>query len=281
MRHAEVVTKDEKNQLWDTGVIGTDSPRSLQNAVFYYNGKNFCLRGGEECRQLKISQIQCVYSPDDYIYHEFVSKNRQGTFRQLYLANKEVPIYACPTAGDRCHVRLLDLYLQKLPSEAIEKDVFYVRPLDKIPSDPLSPWYTSVPISRNTLDKKVNVMCRNAGLEGHKTNHSLRATGATEMYRGNVPEKLIQERTGHRSLTSLRVYERSTDEQHRAVSSLLSSAKETIFHQQHSLAVKQSNQSHVDIQPVAVSGSVNFSFQNLTGCTINIIQDSDKSVRKP
>ena len=278
VRHAEVITKDEENQLWDSGVIGTDSPRSLQNAVFYYNGKNFCLRGGEECRQLKISQIQRVHSPDGNIYHEFVSKNRQGTFRQLHLANKEVPIYACPTAGDRCHVRLLDLYLQKLPSEAIEKDVFYVRPLDKIPSDPSSPWYTSVPVGRNTLDKKVNVMCRNAGLEGHKTNHSLRATGATEMYRGNVPEKLIQERTGHRSLKSLRVYERSTDEQHRAVSTLLSSAKETMFHQQHSLAVKQSNQSHVDIQPVAISGSVNFSFQNLTGCTINIIQDSDKSV---
>ena len=218
VRHAEVITKDEENQLWDSGVIGTDSPRSLQNAVFYYNGKNFCLRGGEECRQLKISQIQRVHSPDGYIYHEFVSKNRQGTFWQLHLANKEVPIYACPTAGDRCHVRLLDLYLQKLPSEAIEKDIFYVRPLKKIPSDPSSPWYTSAPIGRITLDKKkVNVVCRNAGLEGHKTNHSLRATGATEMYRGNVPEKLIQERTGHRSLKSLRVYERSTDEQHRAV----------------------------------------------------------------
>ena len=41
---------------------------------------------------------------------------------------------------------------------------------------------TRVPVGRNTLDKNVNVMCRNAGLEGYKTNHSLRATGATEMY---------------------------------------------------------------------------------------------------
>ena len=53
-----------------------------------------------------------------------------------------------------------------------------------------------------------------------------------------------------------------------------------MFQEQHSLAVKQSNQT-VEIQPVAVSGSVNFSFKNLTGCTINIIQDSDKSVLKP
>ena len=177
------------------------------------------------------------------------------------------------------HVRLLDLYLQKLPPEAIERDIFYIRPLDKIPlNDPTAPWYTSVPVGRNTLDKKVNVMCRNAGLEGHQTNHSLRATGATEMYQGNVPEKLIQERTGHRLLKSLRVYERSTDEQHKAVSTLLSTAKETVFQEQHSLAVKQSNQT-VDIQPVVVSGSVNFSFQNLTGCTINIVQEKPSTVQ--
>ena len=73
----KVHDKDEENQLWDSGVIGTDSPRSLQNAVFYYNRKNFCLRGGEECRQLKISQIQRVHSHDGYTYLEFVSKNRQ------------------------------------------------------------------------------------------------------------------------------------------------------------------------------------------------------------
>jgi hypothetical protein len=93
------------------------------------------------------------HNPDGYVYHEF-QKNRQGTFQQLiHLTNKEVPIYACPTAGDRCHVRLLDLYLQKQPSEAIE----IVRPLDKIPRDTSVPRYISVSVSRNTLDKKVNL----------------------------------------------------------------------------------------------------------------------------
>ena len=191
VKHAEVITKDKENQLWDSGQLGVDTPRSLQNAVFYYNGKKFCLRGGEECRQLRISQLQRIHNPDGYVYHKYASKNCQSTFRQMHLANKEVPIYACSTAGDRCHVRLLNLYLQKLPPEAIEKDEFYVRPLDKVP---YSPWYTSIPIGRNTLDKKVTVMCRNAGMIGHKTNHNLRATGATELYHGNVPEKLIQKR---------------------------------------------------------------------------------------
>ena len=57
-----------------------------------------------------------------------------------------------------------------------------------------------------------------------KSNHSLRATGATEMFAANVPEKLVQSRTGHRSLDALRLYERPSHEQHQAVSNVLTSA---------------------------------------------------------
>ena len=53
---------------------------------------------------------------------------------------------------------------------------------------------------------------RCSGVSG-KTNHSLRATGASE--------KMIQERTGHRSVKALRLYERTTEQQHHQVSSIL------------------------------------------------------------
>ena len=119
-------------------------------------------------------------------------------------------------------------------------------------------------------------MCRNAGIVGHKTNHSLRATGATEMYQGNVPEKLIQERTGHQSLKALRIYERSTAEQHKAVSTLLSSGKESTFHQ-NLVEVKQTSQ-NVDVQ-YQPAGSINISFQNLTGCTINIVKEKTEATQ--
>ena len=45
VKRAEVFTKQEENQLWESG---TKHPKALQNAVFYYNGKSFCLRGGVE-----------------------------------------------------------------------------------------------------------------------------------------------------------------------------------------------------------------------------------------
>ena len=67
------------------------------------------------------------------------------------------------------------------------------------------------------------------------TNHSLRATSATHMYRSGVPEKVIQERTGHRSLEALQIYERS-DSQHQAVSNILSSSSDNYTDQRHSVA---------------------------------------------
>ena len=57
------------------------------------------------------------------------------------------------------------------------------------------------------LHSKLKNMCLEAGISGCKTNHSLCATAATEMFRCGAPEKLIQERTGHRSIEALRSYE--------------------------------------------------------------------------
>ena len=186
-RHAETISTEEENQLWETGVLDINTPKGLQNAVFYTIGKMFCLRGGQEHRALKLSQLQRC---DDgrYVYYENVSKNRNGSFKQLHIKNKVVPVFACPEAGERCPVRILDQYISKLPEEAKQKDLFYVRPLEKKPLELSKPWYSSVPLGKHTLQQKV---CAEAGVVGCKTNHSFRATSVTDMYKAGAPEKLI------------------------------------------------------------------------------------------
>ena len=64
-------------------------------------------------------------------------------------------------------------------------------------------------------------MCQEANIDGKKTNHSLRVAGTSSLFAAGVPEKLIQSRTGHLSLNALRKYERTTDEQHLAVTKIL------------------------------------------------------------
>jgi len=121
IKHARVLTKDDEDKLWRTGVMGTKTPKALQNAVFYTVGKMFSLCGGDEMRSLKISQIQRHTNPDRYVYIELLSKTSNGTFKKLHVANKTAPLFACPEAGERCPLHILDLYLSKLPQEVIKK----------------------------------------------------------------------------------------------------------------------------------------------------------------
>ena len=102
-------------------------------------------------------------------------------------------MFACPEAGERRPVYVLDKYISKLPPLAVAKDLFYVWPLQEVPTDPSVPWYAAVPVGRDTLHKKFHLMCEQARIERNKTNHSLRATGATQLYESGVPEKVIQE----------------------------------------------------------------------------------------
>ena len=187
------------------------------------------MRGGDEHRNLRLSQLK--QTDNGFTYTENASKNRSGGIAQLNVKNKSVEIFRNPEAGNRCHCCLLDLYISKLPTEAKEKDLFYVRPMEKLKSEQ-SVWYYSIPIGRNKLAKMVPEMCNLGNICGHKTNHSLRATGATALYEAEVPEKIIQERTGHRSLEGLRMYERTSEKQHQAVSNILSSATQSTYQTQ-------------------------------------------------
>ena len=60
-------------------------------------------------------------------------------------------------------------------------------------------------------------MCSEAGIHEKKTNHSLRATGASALFNAGV---LIRDVMGHRS-SALHLYERPTIEQKQSVSKVL------------------------------------------------------------
>ena len=60
-------------------------------------------------------------------------KNTKYGLSELQLEHKSVLSYANPDAGVHCHVFLLDLYIVKLPKEAVSKDILYCRPLPSLP----------------------------------------------------------------------------------------------------------------------------------------------------
>ena len=114
----EGISSEEEDMLCKSGVINLKTPKGLPRAAFYICGKCFCLRGGSEHRNLTLSHFQRLDKPDRYVYQERVSKNKPGGFKQLQMEHKVVSIVANQSAGDRCPVFVLDLYISKLPDKA-------------------------------------------------------------------------------------------------------------------------------------------------------------------
>ena len=82
-----VISSAVKNALWDLKVSSDHAPVALQRTVFISVGKVFCLRGGQEQRELKISQFVHSTDPDCYTYVENGSKNRSGVNTKETLIN--------------------------------------------------------------------------------------------------------------------------------------------------------------------------------------------------
>ena len=175
------------------------------------------------------------------------------------------------TCSSTCHVKLLDMYIARLLDETKSKDCFYFTPLQKQPDDPTKPWFFTVPVGWNKLDRMVKEMFEEVNTPG-KSNHSLRVTGATHMYKHGIQEKPIQSRTGHKSVEALRVYEWPGVEQHREAWEALAditniSAEKQLIH----LPKSKLPSVLPAVYPCHTTGmSAQVPTSNFSGCSVNV-----------
>ena len=80
--HAAAISSEDQKLMWESGVLGTDSPWALSSSC---TELHFSLRGGQEHIDLTIDQFKrfpddCSYDGNTYYeYTEHGSKNYQGT----------------------------------------------------------------------------------------------------------------------------------------------------------------------------------------------------------
>ena len=220
-KQAEIITVEEENRLWESGVLGESTPGQLVRTVFYLNGIHFALRGGAEHRKLRLgehAQIRVIKDSNnaEYLqYTEDTSKTNQGGLSHIKVKRKVVRAYANTENPERCIVRLHKKYVSLCPS--VDNKAFYKQELKSPQSDV---WYSKQAKGIHSLQKMVSEMCKLAGIGGFRTNHSLRATAASRLYQSGMDEQLIQEVTGHRSM-AVREYKRTNEVQKRSISSIL------------------------------------------------------------
>ena len=209
---------------------------------------NFALRSGSEHRQLRFRdcQVEVVerLGQRPYIqYTEDVSKKGRKTKQKKVIQHNN-------TANPgRCPVRIFKMYMQLCPAKR-PGDSFYLQPL-KNPKKGC--WFSIKPLGHNTLENMVKTMCKEAGIPGHKTNHSLWATAVTRLFNAGVEEQLIMERTGHASVDGVRSYKHTSDDQRAALSEIMNLSAPG---------------SHLQQQQQGIGPQL--SMQGISNCVINI-----------
>lgn len=215
---ADFISLEEEELLWTHGQLGTQNPTQLRNTLFYLNGMHFGLRGGEEQANLMISQfrVEICDGKKSLRYVDITTKTYAGGIKQQRVLPKDVRHFENRECPDRCHVRIFEMFLTKRPPSA---ERFYLQSAAKW-KDSIC-WYTNRPVGKNQLSSVVKTMCAEVGIQGNKTNHSLKATCATRLFQANVDEQLIMQRTGHRSTAGVRAYKRTSNVQIENCSSIL------------------------------------------------------------
>ena len=134
----------------------------------------FALRSDDEHWQLHHSpcQIQLIENPGErphLLYTEDRSKNNPSGLKGRKYKPKVFPHYGNTDNPDRCFVCIFKKYRALCPIDR-PNNAFYLTPLTK-PSDTC--WFSCIPLGRNKLLNAVSSMCKLAGIQGFKTNHSL------------------------------------------------------------------------------------------------------------
>jgi integrase len=210
-QQAEVVDVEQEDALWAKGLLGDGNPQVLLDTLVFYIGLYFAIRGGEH-RQLRYrsSQLQVVEHADAtpyLVYTENVSKTNQGGLLHRKKLPKKVVHHANVQFPERCLLRLIRLYNSKCPKDRPD-DAFYLRPLTKPKGDV---WYQRSAVGHNVLAGTVARLFKSAGIAGHYSNHSLRATSAIRLFDAGLDEQLIMALTGHTSSAGVRSYKRVTE----------------------------------------------------------------------
>lgn len=219
----ECITEEDEKILWDKNILGCHTAKSLVHTIYFYNGKLFGLRAVEH-RNLRYANFRV--ESNCIIFDESVSKTFHGGLKDLKYTPRVVKHVCCTDNNAEhfpCLVNCYSTYLENIKFLAEKVDAFYFHPN----RDPGVFSYQKAAMGINTLNKILpDMLCREAGLK-RKTSHSLRVTCATRLFQESVPEKLIRERTGHRSNALFR-YEKKSVEQERNVSDLLGPPRDVV-----------------------------------------------------
>jgi hypothetical protein len=237
-KRAAPISFDEEEELWSKGILGDDSPRKLIETLIYLLGLHLSLRAAKEHRDLVFgedSQLELVEMDGECIkYTERISKNRTYGLKHSTMDPKTTFIYPNTANSFRCPVRLYKKYITHRPETNGMKGnpSFYLAIIDNPKSNV---WYKSSPLGVHSIESVVKKVMEKCGKKGFFSNTSLRRTAMTRLISGDIPDKVIQKKTGRTSDLSDRSYI-DMNLQERRMSECLHGARSTLMNASSSIS---------------------------------------------
>ena len=173
---SDILTEDEEDVLWITGVLGGNNPKSLRNAMWFVISKYFGITYNKDHYSLCWGNLKEGTDAEGKSYVKLTFKGTAvglGIINEINLFPKhlDIKVFEKPDPT-RCLVRLYRLYREKRPLD-------FCRPRDPLylcinyNSSPDGKWYSRIPMGLSSIAKFMPKMAEEAGL-GKKVNVSVK-----------------------------------------------------------------------------------------------------------
>ncbi|KAK6182123.1 hypothetical protein SNE40_009879 [Patella caerulea] len=115
---SDAITDEEIESLWQAKQLGSTSPQSILNTLWFYNTIHFGLRGSDEHKQMLWGDVELKLDSDGLTecleFTERVSKTRHG-YNSKNVRQITPKMWANSQNKDRCPVELFKLYKSLRP----------------------------------------------------------------------------------------------------------------------------------------------------------------------
>ncbi len=219
---ADSLTPQEEELLYERA-LGFDTPEKLINLMWFTFEKFLLQRGNEGVKKCCWGDIELKQNSEGNEILEFserATKTRTGT--NLSNTRPYNPkMHSMPAFPEKCPVRIYKAYRDRRPADTLhaEKPFFLAICHNRRQDNPV--WYKDQPMGIKKMQSMLKDMCKTAGIEGRKTNHSMRKTGITRLLGANVHPVMVQQLSGHKNLDSLKKYFVASDEMQENMSDIL------------------------------------------------------------
>jgi hypothetical protein len=202
IKHFDVITDADLQKIVQ---MKWDSPVRLQWRVWVTLMIHFLNRGNENIHDMKKGDI--MLSMNDKGKKCIQLRDFQTKNHQLMDGRKSTEAIIIETGDTQCPVRLIELYLKKLNPQ---NDFLWQRPRDSF-SDEDEYWYENRKLGIHCISTFMSNISYQLQLSKKYTNHCLRATAITILGKKNFQDTEIAAFSGHKSLSSLSIYKRTSE----------------------------------------------------------------------